>query len=362
MKPMHEQDEVTIRKTPAASWRAIFWLVVVLTVAGVAAWEWRMRSLGLQAGDLDDGVSAWSVERRKVADGEHDDVVIFGSSRLLFDTDLDVWEEMTGRRPIQLALPGTNPRSFLARFADEDTDFDGLVVVCITPGLYFSPIVSAFPEFLTLQDYWQDESPSKRVGHRLGLWLSEGFAFLDDQYTLPRLIERIDIPNREGVGAPYMEVWKLSETFADRQTRMWPRLEQDEFLKKHAISVWLHRDRGPPPPGLIEKALAETREAVAKIRARGGEVVFIRAPSGGQNYLRENHNTPRAATWDRLLRETDAFGIHFEDYPAMQGLEVPEDSHLSRASATEFTRIYVGVLRDRYRWLDKGAQEGSATR
>jgi hypothetical protein len=57
---------------------------------------------------------------------------------------------------------------------------------------------------------------------------------------------------------------------------------------------------------------------------------------------------PRVATWDRLLRETGAFGIHFDDYPDMQGLDLPEMSHLSRDSATRFTRAYVGVLRDRY--------------
>ena len=343
----HEQDDMTVRVTPAARWPAIGWLVLVLVVAATAAWEWRMRTLGLRAGDLDDGVSHWSAERRKLAAGEHDGVVIFGSSRILFDTDLDAWEEMTGRRPIQLALPGTNPRSFLLRFAEE-TDFNGLVVVGVTPGIYFSDFVSAFPEFRTLQDYWQDESPAKRAGHRLGLIASRYLAFLDDQYRLPTLIERIDIPNRKGVNPPYMEVWKLSETFADRQTRMWPRLESDPFLRDHARSVWLFRDRGPPKPEVVALAIEESRQAVAKIRARGGEVVFVRAPSAGKVHERESQQVPRDQTWDRLLRETGAFGIHFEDYPEMRDLEVPEWSHLSRDSATRFTRAYVGVLRERY--------------
>ena len=79
----------------------------------VWSWWWlgrrvgmAMRALGLRAGDLDDGMSHWAVERRKLAAGDHDGVVIFGSSRILFDTDLDAWEEMTGRRPVQLALAG----------------------------------------------------------------------------------------------------------------------------------------------------------------------------------------------------------------------------------------------------------------
>jgi hypothetical protein len=113
----HEQDDVTIRETPAAQWAAIGWLTLVLVVASLLAWEFQMRSLGLRAGDLDDSKSHWAVERRKIASGEHDDVVIIGSSRILFDTNLGAWQQMTGRRPIQLALPGTNPRAYLKDLA-----------------------------------------------------------------------------------------------------------------------------------------------------------------------------------------------------------------------------------------------------
>lgn len=346
----HEQDDMTVRVTPKARWSAVWWLIVVLVVAATLIWEWRMRSFGLRAGDLGDGPSHWAVERRKVQRGAHDDVVIFGSSRILFDTDLDVWEEMTGRRPIQLALPGTNARPFLVRFAEE-SDFDGLVVVGVTPELYFSAIVSGLPQFQTVQDDWQDESPSKRVGHQLGLWLSQHLAFLEDRYTLADLIEQVEIPDRKGVLGPYLSVWKLSESFADRQYRMWPRLEADQRLRTHAIKVWMARDRGKLHDELVTRAIEESKKAVQKIRARGGKVVFIRAPSAGAYYEREARNTPRNETWDRLLRETGAFGIHFEDYPKMQDLALPELSHLTRESATRFTRAYVSVLRERYVWL-----------
>ena len=339
----HEQDDMTQRVNPPTRWPAIGWMVLVLVVAATAAWEWKMRSLGLHAGDLDDGLSHWTVERRKIAAGEHDGVVIFGSSHILFDTDLDVWQEMTGRRPIQLALVGTNPRPFLKRFA-EDSNFDGLVVVGVTQESFFSNFTSAFPEFLGLNDLWRDESPSKRFGHQVGLVLSRYFAFLDDEYSLGKLIERIDIPDREGTRRPYLEVWKLTESFAGRQCRMWPRLESDRRLQDHAKRVWMARDRGGPDADTITKAIEDARQSVEKIRAHGGDVVFVRSPTAGAYYERELRNVPRDKTWDRLLRETGAFGIHFEDYPEMQGLESPEMSHLSAASATRYTRAYVGVL------------------
>ena len=117
MNKLHEQDVVTEREIPAARLLAIGWLVLVLVIAATAAWEWRMRALGLIAGDLDDNKSAWSVERRKVEAGNYDGVVIVGGSRILFDTNLDVWQEMTGRRPVQLAMPGMGGRPVLASLA-----------------------------------------------------------------------------------------------------------------------------------------------------------------------------------------------------------------------------------------------------
>ena len=352
-------EDVTVREIPVLRLIAAAWLVFVVVAAGMIAWELQMRSLGLHAGDLDDSPSHWAVERRKLEAGDHDGVVIFGSSRLLFDTDLDAWNQMTGRRPIQLALPGTNPRPFLVRFAEE-SDFAGLIVVDVTPELYFSGLVSALPEFRNVQDFWQEESPSQRFGHQVGLALSRYFAFLEDQYTLTTLIEQIDIPNRKGVRGPYMTVWKLSESTAGRQTRMWPRLETDQRLQDHAMRVWMSRDRGRLDADLLARAIDESRQAIEKIRARGGEVVFIRPPSRSAYHEREERNVPRVKSWDPLLRETGAFGINFEDYPEMQGLEIPEMSHLSRESATRFTRAYVDVILKNVPWLSSHSMNSPA--
>jgi hypothetical protein len=46
----------------------------------------------------------------------------------------------------------------------------------------------------------------------------------------------------------------------------------------------------------------------------------------------------RAQTWEALLAATGAPGIHFEDYPELQGYELPEWSHMTQAEAIRFTR------------------------
>jgi hypothetical protein len=338
----HWTEDVTVREVPQARLSAIGWLVLALVVAGVAAWEWKMRSLGLVAGDLDDSKAQWAVERRKIAAGDFDDVVIVGSSRILFDTNLDVFEEVAGRRPIQLALAGTNPRPFLTDFAN-DPDFRSLLIVDVTPDIYFGDWLG-IPQFSGVLHYWKDQSPSERFGNEVGVFLSRHLAFLDNDYTLPKLVDQLDFPNRGGMRGPYLEVWKVWETNDDRQTFLWGAIERNERLRQHARAVWGPYDGMPLDAAAIDRAIRESAEAVGKIRAHGGEVVFVRPPSAGLYYEHERRSAPREKTWDRLLRETGALGIHFEDHPDMRDLEVPEWSHLSRESAKAFTRAYAEVL------------------
>src|SRR5262245_43298315 len=136
MTRVHEQDVVTVREIPATRLGAIAWLVLIVVVIATAAWEWRMRDIGLVAGDLEDSKENWAAERRRIATGDHDGVVIVGGSRILYDTNLDVWEEMTGKRPVQLALPGLSGQRFLADLANH-TDFAGLVLLDVTPEQFF---------------------------------------------------------------------------------------------------------------------------------------------------------------------------------------------------------------------------------
>ena len=339
----HWSEGVVEREIPQTRLPAAGWVVIVLVAIVMVAWELRMRSLGLVAGDLDDSKASWSVEREKIAAGRHDGVAIVGGSRILFDTHLGIWQEMTGRRPIQLALPGMSGQRFLANLANE-SDFSGLVLIDVTPEQFFRE-GPGNPEFEGVLDVWDQRGPAERFGHHIGVFLSRHLAFLDDQYTPLKLVDQLDIPNRGGVVGPYLRPWKLSESYDDRQTVLWRQIETNERLRAHAIHVWTFRKPLPPPSEeLIAKVIADVHASVAKIRARGGEVVFIRPPSTGAYFEREQARVPRAATWDRLLRETGSFGIHFEDYPEMQGLELPELSHLSREAATEYTRAYVGVL------------------
>jgi hypothetical protein len=345
------------RVVPSQQWTKILVVVALLVVTCMAGWEVQMRRLGLRAGDLDDGRPYWTVERRKIDSGPSEQVAIIGDSRLLFDTDLATWQAITGFRPIQLALPGTGAGAFLHDLA-RDEHFKGLAVVGVAPLLFFREGKGFMGDVL---DYQRIESPSQRVSHRIDVFLQRHFAFLDQSYALFPLLERRKWPEREGVDGPYFgEVWKISEQREDRQTMLWDRIETDEYLREHARAVWLRRKGKPFEDAVIQARIDAARADTEIIRARGGEVVFVRAPSAPPLLTVEEQSAARARAWDPLLRETSSFGVYFADYPEMQGLEIPEFSHLSRSSALRFTRAYVLTLVDHVPWLKARAHPAGA--
>jgi hypothetical protein len=334
---------VPVRPVPAQPWGPIALFALALFVVLLVAWEWRMRALGLEAGDLEDGGSSWAEQRRRIDAGDVK-VAIVGDSRILFDTDLDRFQLLTGVHPVQLALPGTNARPFLQDLA-RDRDFHGLVIVGIAERSYFRDEVGLMANALDVYHY---EAPSRRSGFLIQRVLEQYLAFLDDAYRLSTLVHRLDPDLRPDASSPLNDVWKVRSSGADRQSWMWQRIESDTHLRGHARYVWMRpppaNRRGPVPPELIARTQSATREAVAAIRARGGDVVFLRPPSSGPLSVAEEKRLPRKTGWDPLLVAADVRGIHFNDYASMRGLDLPEWSHLSRRCATVYTDAYVREL------------------
>ena len=262
----------TVRRVPRASWAALLLITLLLAGAGLAAWEIRMRSLGLTTADVGDTNDHWAAARRALAEGPADQVAIVGDSRIWFDTDLAVWKELTGTSPIQLGLEGTNGRYILKDLA-EDERFRGLAVVGLTEALFF-----AMPPGLrgNAPEYWRTQSYSQRFGHQIHLRLSRRLAFLDQQYTPQKLFRWLDLPNRAGVVPPARTPWKISEAFDHRQTFLWPRVIEDTALRDSTRATWIGMVTFVLPPLTDEVAHVVIDDAVRDVggSGRGAERSF----------------------------------------------------------------------------------------
>jgi hypothetical protein len=333
------------RDIPEQPWRTMALIVMVLVILLTSLWELRMRTLELIPGDLGANYDDWAELRRQV-DKRDVPVAIIGDSRILFDTDLDRAAQLTGVRPLQLAIAGGTGLPILEDIAN-DPHFKGLAIVGMAETAYFDTTFAvARPKKALGLSHW--ESPSKRASFQIERFLSPAFAMLDDNYQLSTLVFRLDRDWRRGViMGPHDDVWKAQETAAGGQTWIWRRLEHDRRMSDHTRNVW--HQLFPPQPlddKSIRDILVRTKTAVDKIRARGGDVVFVRPPSAPDLRVIEDQHLPRARGWDALLAYTHTNGIHIDDLPAAQNLNLPESSHLSRACATVFTDAYVRSLAD----------------
>jgi hypothetical protein len=331
------------RPVPERPWTAIAVAVVLATAVLTAGWDLYWREVGFVTRDYMDTPGLWGIQRRRATG---DRTVLIGSSRTYFDINLRAWAEETGGpRPIQLALVGTSPRGVLTELANDST-VTGLVVVGVTPGIFFRTrrgYLSDFPERAGR------ESPSEWLGQRLFMRVERLFAFVDWDTQLGAILERQPLPLRPGMVLD-RAVRKISRTRADRQTWLDPRILADSAYRQLVRDIWMDgRPRPVPPADSVTAMIAELSRDIAKIRARGGDVAFVRFPSSGRVLELERKEFPRQRYWNRLARELDAVAIHWEDHDALRDYVAPEWSHLSREDAERFTRALVPILMDSLR-------------
>jgi len=340
------------RDIPDRKWGAIMLAALVMMLLMLGAWEWHWRSYGVEPG-IANSDALWASQRRRIDAGEGNGAtVLIGSSRMLFDLQLPVWQKLSGKRPIQLALEGTSPMFALEDLSDDPNFRNGRLLVGVAPELFFSGRAGRGG----VLKYFHKQSPSQRVGQWLSLHFVEPYlAFDDDDYALPTVLARQPWwPQRQGMPS-FIKVRKLMVVVdEDRASHIWDKLEKDPQYRALAQSIWAqHFAPSPndPPPAKLQKTVDEqiTRSAaaVAKLRKRNVEVIFVRTPSAEKYLAYEDKVFPRAKTWDVLLAKTGAPGVHFQDHPELQGFWLPEWSHLAARDAVRFTQaLYAIIQRD----------------
>lgn len=351
-------SDIPYRDVPDRNWRLAWVLCVVLVIVALTGWEITARSMQHLPGDYDqydNFVGHWAEERSKLDAPGHDiRVVLLGSSRMLWAADLDILEAELGTRPLQLAIAGTGPALMFEGLV-ENTDFDGLVLMGVTPFLFNRLNEGAFGGDAIA--WYDDPSPSDRSGLRIHMALSEHLGFLDDGFKLFELIDHYsDFPDREGAWDLNAGEWKLGHHYADRQTDMWGPVEvPGSFDNEQILAFWMDGLSRDPEDAermaeMVDTSVEFFAPLVEKLRDRGGDVVLIRMPSNGKYLEHDLAANYRELTWDPMTEQIGAVAINAMDHPGLSSeLEIPEWSHLSRQDQDDFSRRIVPIIERVYR-------------
>jgi hypothetical protein len=347
-----------IRPIPEVPWRGITVAVVLVVFAAVMAWELYCRSIGYGP-TLNDNEDLWTSRRRAV---RPESLVIVGDSRPLFDLDLDELQHGFGKRPIQLALAGSCAYPVLADLANDES-FHGTIICSFVPALFLAPPGS--PPMDTGEKAvhrFHNQTLAQRASEYLAFPLEEHLAFLKQKdLTLSGYLGKLRLRNRPGALVPPQLPPYFQTVDRERRIRMWEKCaDPNGPLARRIQQIWPPLFTPPPPPTYIPKEvfLAEVKKAVGqrfqdvaaavhKFQERGGKITFVRFPSSGGLKELEERDTPRAKTWDPLLKMTGAPGIYYSDYADLSGFKCPEWSHLTAGDSVEFTRRLIPHLREK---------------
>lgn len=341
------------RTIPPLPWRGLALIAAALTFAAAVGWEIRCRAWGYGP-TLNDMPDLWAQRRGAVTP---DSLVIIGDSRAFFDLDLDQLEQGLGRRPVQLALAGSCAYPILADLV-ADEKFHGTIICSLVPAMWLAPGGPLLQNSRDALKRYHGWTLAQRTGHQLGMLLEEHVAFLkQDDLTLDALLDKVPLPLRAGTGHPLMPPY-FCTVDRERRARMFDRCAEPGPLQDRVKYGWVPLFTPPPPPSYVpreaflagvgqavEARFRDTAAAVQKLRARGGKLVFVRFPVGGDLKKLEDNATPRAGPWTRILKESSAPGVYFEDHPELNAFTCPEWSHLSATDSVEFTRRLVPYLK-----------------
>ncbi|MCF0052102.1 hypothetical protein LXM25_18695 [Dyadobacter sp. LJ53] len=325
----------------------------------LVGWESYLRLRGFTLSYNDDE-SLWANARKKVYDTSPAAPVIVGTSRAKFDIDLETWKDITGEMPVQLALVGTNPRPVLTDLAS-DPDFKGTVLVDVMEPLFFLPdgsfMESSAKKRLAYYPRW---SLSQQASFHINRQLEDHLIFLDEErFSLNSFIKRLPIASRPGVFVfPNFPI-ELHYNSPDGQLAFTDKFLRDTTSQREVQGVWTKLGLLSTKRGVGSDTLTHIIQSVAKsvsqIKARGGNVVFVRFPSSNPVWEAEQQAYPRKLYWDRLLAETGVAGIHFADYPELSRYKCPEWSHLTPADAKSFTKDLNRIIETKTKWSMQNA-------
>jgi hypothetical protein len=302
---------------------------------------WRARGV---LPSVADDEALWAYHRSRVYSDEGRSVVLLGASRMQVDFSPTAFEARQPGHPlVQLAVSGRAPYATLRDLA-QDTNFRGIAIIAVEA----AQLAAAFSREAQRShvDYYHTRWASRdRWGlnaDRLELVAATGLqrhlAFmrpdLDVRRLLVQLIETGRLPptpyNRVLFDRSRPSSYALTNAAAQRDAAL-------SMLRSRALSR-------PADPARWARRAQEMRMMVSAIRARGGEVVFVRFPTSRERFREEERYFPRNLYWNRLSAETGAQTIHFADVSAMRDLSLPDGSHIDESDAPTFTHALIDEL------------------
>lgn len=325
-------------RVPRLAWVKVWAVAILVALAFLFGWEWFWRSKGFRP-SVNNDVGLWMSARDRVT-GKRGEVVLTGTSRMQIGLDLNAFEQATGVRPVQLAMIDNEGITVLMDLC-QDESFKGTVIcemvednLRAVDGL---SLTTANDARRYIEEY-RKQTFSSTLENRLRRLFQQSFVFRLPELSPSALYRSFRTHGMPEV--PYTTVRADRSIIADYarlnieqvRARLNERIDsQDPLDQRLTVDEFLHD-------------VDMINESIARLKGRGGDVVFVHFPHSGKVWDYLNRRYPKEQYWDRFASRINARTIHFKDYPALAGFDCPDYAHLDYRDAEPFTKALVEIL------------------
>lgn len=310
-------------RAPAFGLRALG-LAAALFLIVIGGMEAFARSEGIPSSPSDSPDGWARAFERALADP--DAIALVGSSRGSLGFEPAVLAERTGRPVANLTINGGNGLPALERLDAEG--FAGTVLMEAMERRIFSPDARGRANTERYLAVLDDPSPIQPLERDLRVWLSERL-----RTRSSRSLETIVQVARGKEGGPPPRTVREDRFYVTDVSR----IDRARLVRR-----WVSRAQSARPMNDAEAdALLEGLGAIeARLRARGGRLIWVRLPVSGEVAAIEEAKWPRATTFDRLPGER----WHADDHAETAALECFDGSHLAPDDAATLSEVLAREL------------------
>ncbi len=316
---------------------------ILIALIVLAAMELFWRSHGHIPSVVDDE-RLWSVERNKVGTSPKE-IVLLGSSRMQTDISIETLQRMLPDYSIiNLSLDGTCANAVLHDLA-ADIGFKGIILTETTSEciMFGDNKNMGLSQQFYIDFYHNTYNLNVAVNRHIATYLQQNLVVINPYLNLIKVVA--DFFSKKQLRQPnYVESFENRSRAADYTKLDISRHKAIRLQKNEEHYISLKPDINFD---FFTKQMSVMNTSVKTIQSRGGNVIFIRFPVTGEQWIRDEAFFPRETFWDPMVNITEAVTIHFRDIDSMLTLECPDTSHLDKRDTKVFTESLILELMKR---------------
>ncbi len=301
---------------------------------------------------LIDNAELWAQERAKASQLSDKALILVGASRFQLGLDLHALEEMSSKKPIQLAIDGSNVFAVLKNLANDPSVMGNIILDLNEASLETLLVKDKSWDWVEAYEHKKQQPLYRFIDQKIDkLLLSYMVTRLEGAKPHKVIYDLALKPKHQAKGnylitndnrsrdADYSKL-ALPSFYLNRIIRNFGSTLPEEQVRKFEFVIDAYEAAIPTlPQGNLqnfEESLSVLISLLEKIESRGVHVTILRMPSSKLIWKMDQQRYPQDLFWKKvLLRHSASF--HFDDYSALNSFDLPDGSHLDKKDKKKFT-------------------------